>query len=205
VTTLDDAIATLAARAGVAGGSVAVTGTGRDAERAAGAMAAERAGAAVVGHHDDGRPRFADGATGSIAHTGEHAVAAAVTVGGAIAAVGIDIETSAALQPADAALVLDAREQAAVAASSDPAWTATVLWSVKESVFKAWSTASDGGLGTVDPVDIHVDLDVDARTCTAVAHGDLGAIVARWDAAGAYVEADGAVITVVTLRARASG
>jgi aryl carrier-like protein len=137
---------------------VDVTGTGREGQRAAGRS---RGGAGagcgglrrwrVRGHADDGRPLWPAGAAPAASPTPTTAVAA-VAVDDDIAAISIDVERAAALDPADAALVLDEREQAMVAASAQPAWTATLLWSVKEAF--SVGAVTDGGLGTVDPVDI---------------------------------------------------
>jgi 4'-phosphopantetheinyl transferase EntD len=215
VSPLGAAVAGLASRTGVALALVAVDGAGRGAQRAAGAHAAETAlaaagcsaGCTVAGHAGDGRPLWPRGFTGSIAHTDRDAVAAAVAVdaGAETVAIGVDIEESAALAAVDAALVLATEERDALRDHPRPDWLATLLWSAKESAFKAWCTATGGGLGTVDPVDIHVAVDEHACTFTVTATAGLGEIVrACGDVRGAYVDADGRVVTLV-VPATASG
>jgi 4'-phosphopantetheinyl transferase EntD len=135
---------------------------------AGGTIAGHTAGRGEIGRHDDGRPAWPAGLTGSIAHAGGLAVAAvARPVRTAAAdpvrsagerAVGVDVEVAGALPAADAALVLDPGERAEVAQSPHPDRLATLLWSAKEAAYKAWHTATDGGLVGVDPVDIHVEL-----------------------------------------------
>ena len=155
-----EAVAALGTALGVVIEVEAVAGSGAEADRAAGrrAMAAalSRAGAPrpVEGHEPDGRPRWPAGWSGSVAHGAGWAVAAVTS---ADRMVGVDVERAGALALEDAVLVLDEREREVASAAADPAAMATVLWSAKESAFKAWSTAA-GGLAGVDPVDIHIDI-----------------------------------------------
>ncbi len=143
---------------------------GREAEHAAGRRAAAAAlgslgvpVSAPLGRHVDGRPVWPAGTTGSIAHTRDVAIAAAALVtsdtGPVERALGVDVELVAALPAADANVVLDATEQALVAAHESPDELATCLWSAKEAAYKAWHTATDGGLTLVDPVEIHIDIE----------------------------------------------
>jgi 4'-phosphopantetheinyl transferase EntD len=222
VSVVADALADLGARlpAAVAVAAERVTDPGRDGERAAGRRAAQRAlhaagcdGERAIGRAPDGRPLWPAGFTGSVAHTRTSAVAAVAAVGGlagsdepdAVAALGIDIETSAALDPRDAALVLDDRERALVGAHRDPAWLATLLWSAKEAAFKAWSVQI-GGLEGVDPLDIHVDVDERTGAVTVTGCGRLETTVPG-PAVGHYAESDGLVLTLVRVSAagRAAG
>jgi phosphopantetheinyl transferase len=181
-----DRLTGLASACGIALVFVAVTEPGRAGDTAAGRRAAATAlelldatrpghiaRHADIGRHDDGRPAWPVGFTGSIAHAGDLAAAALATATlvdpavadappaggpGAERAVGVDVEVSDALPASDAALVLDDAERAAVAQAADPDRLATLLWSAKEAAYKAWHTATDGGLVAVDPVDIHIDL-----------------------------------------------
>jgi 4'-phosphopantetheinyl transferase EntD len=213
VTPLGAAVAQLAARAGVTAALAPVDGPGRLAQRAAGAHAAATAltaagcaGGTVRGHADDGRPLWPEPFTGSIAHTDDDAIAAICRQGPSCTALGVDIELSGALGAADAQLVLDRREREVVGHGNRADWTATLIWSAKESAFKAWSTATAGGLDTVDPADIHVELDEDARTFTVEASGQLGkAVRPCGDVVGAYTEAEGRIVTMVVLRPGGSG
>ncbi len=169
-----DRLAGPASACGVALVFAAVTEPGRAGDTAAGRRAASAAldllgddlGRHDLGRHDDGRPAWPAGTTGSIAHAGDLAAAVAALVGPAVAgdppaagrAIGIDVEVAGALPAADAALVLDDAERAAVDRAPHPDRLATLLWSAKEAAYKAWHTATDGGLVDVDPVDIHIDL-----------------------------------------------
>jgi 4'-phosphopantetheinyl transferase EntD len=148
---------------------------------------------------------WSDGCTGSIAHTADEAVAV-VAETAAMRALGVDVEHHAALAVEDARLVLAASEQAVVDAHAHPAGAATRLWSAKEAAFKAWSTATAGGLGTVDPVDIVVTVDEASRTLSVDATGELRAAVRELvPSAGVYDEAAGRVLTLVALPVRPSG
>jgi 4'-phosphopantetheinyl transferase EntD len=210
VTAVADALAGLGARVGVSVALEPVAGTGRDAERQAGARAAVAAlvaadcdHAAPPEHADDGRPLWPQGFTGSIGHTHDLAVAAATSTMTALG-VGIDVEQSNGLDPDDAALVLDENERALVAANARPTWLATVIWSAKEAAFKAWNTHTNGSLVRVDPVDIHVDVDEAAGALSVIARGALRDVVSV-AACGAYTEAEGVVLTLVALGDRVAG
>jgi 4'-phosphopantetheinyl transferase EntD len=197
VSALDEAVARLASRAAVVVALAPVDGRGPAAQSAAGARAA---GDALIGHADDGRPSWRAGCTGSIAHTDTEAVAAR-TSNPSVTALGIDVEVSAALAAADARLVLAPSEVALVDAHERPDWAATLLWSAKEAAFKAWSTATEGALGSVDPVEIVVSLDEWGRAFTVGAVGRLGAVLRDLTpVTGFYEEADERVVTLVVAR-----
>ena len=205
----------VAARMGIAIAFDVVDGEGRTADRAAGLRVAavamfEATGARpeIAGHHPDGRPRWPDAATGSIAHAGGIALAAVracrSSTRSRVAAVGVDIEIAGALPATDAGLVLDATERAAVAADRRPDHLATMIWSAKEAAFKAWCEATDGGLGTVDPVDIHVEfgpLRDGLRAVRVHANGSLATPVAPvGPVTGWCAETGGYVLVVVSAR-----
>ncbi|HEX7096493.1 MAG TPA: 4'-phosphopantetheinyl transferase superfamily protein [Acidimicrobiales bacterium] len=207
------ALARLTDRTGVTLAWARVAGDGPRAASAAGARAARDAlaaagcaGGEVQGHADDGRPLWPAGFTGSISHTDVAAVAAAVACGATVGAVGVDVERSGALPAGDAVAVLGEQERALVRAHARPDWLATVLWSAKESAFKAWSSATVGNLGRVDPVDITVELDERTASLVVRAHGALGsATAAVGDASGAYTEVDGYIVTLVVVPRSAPG
>jgi 4'-phosphopantetheinyl transferase EntD len=119
------------------------------------------------------------------------------------AAVGIDVERAGALPAPDAALVLAPQEHAAVADHPDPDALATSLWSAKEAAFKAWSTATDGGLGPVDPVDLHVQLEPDGALAVTPAGRLRRATAGVGPLTGRSACAEGYVITLVARRRRA--
>src|SRR5687768_10042260 len=116
----------LEAATGVSIGLTAVAGAGRAADHAAGRAAVHlafvRAGATVgdVGREDDGRPRWPEGWTGSIAH-GDGLAVAAVAPLRTHRAAGIDVERAGALPPEDAAMVLGEGERRWIAAEPDAA------------------------------------------------------------------------------------
>jgi 4'-phosphopantetheinyl transferase EntD len=207
---LAEALDRLGRRLGVSVGLDAIRGAGRGAERDAGAGAAARALAgagcaepALLGHEDDGRPSWPAGFTGSIAHADGMAVAAASTRA-ACHALGIDVERRAALPATDAVAVLDADENASVAAHADPDALATLLWSAKEAAFKAWSTATAGGLGRVDPVDVHVEIDETAGAVEVTARGALRAATEPvGPVRGAFETTSGHLLVLVTAPSRA--
>ena len=202
----------LGRRAGVSVALVNIDAPGRASDRAAGLAAAAGALRAAScsppslrGHADDGRPLWPHGFTGSIAHAGSVAVAAA-SPAATFAAVGIDIERAAALPALDAIGVLSARENALVAVHEQPDAMATLMWSAKESAFKAWSTATDGGLGDVDPVDLRVEIDLDHGAFTVTACGALHEPTAGVGALrGVFETVDGYVLTLATAHHHATG
>lgn len=171
----------------------------REAGRAAARLALERAGAGTVEitqHEADGRPRWPLGWTGSISHGCGHAVAA-VTAIARHRGVGIDIERSGALGFDEAMLVLDAVEREEVSATDDPARLSTLIWSAKESAFKAWSSMADGLAADVDPADIHVDVALEVGEIAAFASGRLSHVPRVHPLHGRFVAVDEAIMTVL--------
>ena len=98
------------------------------------------------------RPIWPVGFVGSIAHDDVLAIAVAAPTQ-STNTVGIDVERFDALNPRDAYVVLRDDELAFV---GDDHSRATMLWSLKESAYKAWCTGLDIELDHVDPRDIHV-------------------------------------------------
>ncbi len=84
-----------------------------------------------------GEPLFPDGVVGSITHSRGLVAVAAASLGDGILTVGIDVHPARRLPPGVAALVATPRELEAVPPTRR--WIApTVIFSAKESVFKAW-------------------------------------------------------------------
>ena len=130
---------------------------GRAAATAAGRRAATRALAGLGGpaiavgdRHDDGRPAWPPGFTGSISHAAGVAVAGVAPLARA-SSVGIDIEARAALPLGDAAAALGPVERAWAAGRAGPDEAATALWSAKEAAFKAWNERAAGALPAIEP------------------------------------------------------
>jgi phosphopantetheinyl transferase (holo-ACP synthase) len=114
------------------------------------------------------RPTWPAGFVGSIAHDDALAVAVAARVGIA-RTIGIDVERHDALSVGDADVVL--RDEELELVCDDPS-LATLLWSAKESAYKAWCTGLDIELDRVDPRDIHVTI-VDSVALEVHATGKL--------------------------------
>ena len=119
------------------------------------------------------RPAWPSGFVGSIAHDDALAIAVAARVDIAYT-IGIDVEGHDALSAADAYVVL--RDEELELVSDDPS-LATLLWSAKESAYKAWCTGLDIDLDGVDPRDIHVTV-LDSCALQVHAVGELGDRVA---------------------------
>jgi 4'-phosphopantetheinyl transferase EntD len=192
---------------GVSMAFVRVSGSVPRAEHAAGRaavrMAFARLGvheAVVLGSEPDGRPRWPAGWTGSITHRDGLAIAAVARLATHLA-VGVDVERDGALDVRDAELVLRAGELQWANTRPDMASAVTLLWSAKESAFKAWSTAS-GGLYGVDPIDIRVEVDVVAQRIQASATGELREVGRSLPLDGAFAVTAGRLITVLVHRSR---
>ena len=112
--------------------------TGRHCAQSA--LAALGAEAAVLGRESDGRPRWPQGVVGSISHC-EGACVAAAAEDQSFAMLGIDVERRVPLPEGVLALVASPEEIAALPyhafPTSRPAPLDTILFSAKESVFKA--------------------------------------------------------------------
>ena len=134
------------------------------------------------------------GFIGSIAHDDALAIAVVSRIDDATA-IGIDVERFDALSVLDASFVLQEDERAL--AVDDPS-TATLLWSAKESAFKAWCTGLDVDLDHVDPRDIHIQLhDTDRAAFVAQATGPLRERVAAiGPLRGCSTRVDDVVITL---------
>lgn len=96
-----------------------------------------------------GAPQWPAGIVGSMSHCPGY-VAAALARAGRVAAVGIDVETDGPLPPGLAARIARPEElgRLAALAGSDPdiAWD-RLLFSIKESVYKAWYPLTQRWLG----------------------------------------------------------
>lgn len=137
----------------------------RDCARAALAVLGRRHADIPTG--EGGQPVWPTGFVGSLSHCPGLRVAAVGRVGVA-SAIGIDVEVHRPIRPAVAATIVCRSEVSMLArlASSHPAvaWSA-VLWSVKETVFKAWYPLTGRWL--------------DYAACEVVMHPDRGSFDAR--------------------------
>ncbi|WP_079704493.1 4'-phosphopantetheinyl transferase family protein [Plantibacter cousiniae (nom. nud.)] len=137
----------------------------RDCAGAALAMLGQRSADIPTG--EGGQPVWPTGFVGSLSHCPGFTIAAVGRVGVA-SAIGIDVEVHRPVRPAVAATIVCGSETSMLTrlASSHPAvaWSA-VLWSVKESVFKAWYPLTGRW--------------VDYTACEVVIHPDRGSFDAR--------------------------
>ncbi|HUP71408.1 MAG TPA: 4'-phosphopantetheinyl transferase superfamily protein [Acidimicrobiales bacterium] len=126
----------------------------REAGRLVALHALARAGcrAAELPPRPGRRPIWPAGFVGSIAHDDALAVAVAARAD-SVLTVGVDVEQFDALSPRDASVVL---RDAEIEFVGDEPSRATMLWSAKESAYKAWCTGLDLDLDRVDPRDVHV-------------------------------------------------
>lgn len=85
----------------------------------------------------DGSVHWPQGIVGSISHTDHWAVAAvAVAAMSEAGAVGIDLEPIRMLEEGVVSLIATPAERTEIADQSSPAWHATALFSLKESIYK---------------------------------------------------------------------
>lgn len=145
----------------------------------------------------DRAPLWPEGAVGSITHRGGYC-AAAVARRGTIQALGIDAELNAPLPDGVARLVCTAGELAWTAdADGDEHWQ-TLIFSAKESVYKAWQPLTGKWLGYQD-----VELDVDRTKGSFGAHLLMPAppaVEELWDGfRGRYAFTSSHVLTAVAL------
>jgi 4'-phosphopantetheinyl transferase EntD len=199
---LEEMVRSLSSRTELTIATSPVLSSSRADEQAAGRNAArlafEKTGAPeleILGSHPDGRPRWPAGWTGSISHDDEVAVAAVAPLQ-THPAVGIDIERDGALAVRDAELVLTKDELAAARSRPEPDRAVTLVWSAKESAFKAWSSAL-GGLPGVDPLEIHIRVDWARQSLLATPTGALAAGRPLLPLSGAFAIAAGHVVTVL--------
>ncbi|MEV5612332.1 4'-phosphopantetheinyl transferase superfamily protein [Streptomyces sp. NPDC052225] len=163
----------------------------RQCARRALTAAGFRAGPLLPG--PDRAPRWPAGAVGSMTHcTGYRAAAVAPTA--RIRAVGIDAEPHEALPPEVRALIADPGERAALRrlATEHPRvhWD-RLLFSAKESVFKAWYPL------TGEWLDFH-----DAQVALDPASGGFTARLATTELHGRWAVTAGLLTTAVTLPAQ---
>ncbi|MCZ7379894.1 4'-phosphopantetheinyl transferase family protein [Micromonospora sp. WMMC250] len=149
-----------------------------------------------------GEPQWPAGVVGSITHCAGYR-AAAVAQAGELASLGIDAEPNQPLPEGVAGLVLLAGERSALRelAVANPAvqWD-RLLYSTKESIFKAWYTLTRRELGFEQAT-------VEVNPATATFRGRLGVDGARIDGGpplrvltGRYLIERGMVATVVMVR-----
>jgi 4'-phosphopantetheinyl transferase EntD len=158
------------------------------------------AGVGAIGRGERGAPLWPDGVVGSITHCAGYCAAAVARATGTVGGLGIDAEAAGLLSrrvwelistPAD-------REALAQAVGGRPGTYEVVLFSAKESIYKAWYPATGEWLGFQD-----ADVTIDPATGTfqASLHVAMPAPIAQaWQAMqGRFALRGTHVITTVWL------
>lgn len=150
------------------------------------ALAALGVPAAPIGRADDRAPRWPAGVVGSITHCAGY-VAAAVATAATARALGVDAEPNQPLPHDVLATIASATERRWLAAPppGTTCWD-RLLFSAKESVYKAWRPLAGTWLGFDD-----VELTIDPATATFVAAlavpGPLHQLVGRFTATSTHL------------------
>jgi 4'-phosphopantetheinyl transferase EntD len=156
---------------------------GRHCARVALQRLGSPAGPILAGAHRE--PLWPAGIVGSISHSGSWC-AAAVAHAATTSALGIDVESDEALPAELVALIASPQEQHELPAGVT-AWE-RVLFSAKESVYKAWFPLARTWL---DFEDVHVSLDP--------THGTFRAALVGTQLTGRFVVHDGHIATAVSI------
>jgi 4'-phosphopantetheinyl transferase EntD len=133
------------------------------------ALAAFGLGHAVILAGPRGEPLWPPGIVGSITHRLDYC-AAAVASSGSIAGIGIDAELNRPLSEGASRRVCTPQELSD-AGELEESYAATVIFSAKECVFKAWYPATRRELGYRD---VRISLSPDEGTFEATLHAPLG-------------------------------
>lgn len=139
----------------------------------------------------DRAPVWPAGVVGSMTHC-EGFRAAAVARADAFAGLGIDAEVHAPLPPEVLSLVMSADERAALVGLDPATCPDRVLFSAKESVYKAWYPVTRAWLGFED---VDVRLRADGTFTARLRPAGLGTDVLH----GRWAAGDGLVVTAVVL------
>lgn len=170
--------------------------------RACARMALERLGLprTAIAAGDRGQPLWPDGIVGSITHCDGYRACAAARRGD-VATLGIDAEPHAALPARVLCGIATNGELRRLAAASPAALHLDrILFSAKESVFKAWSPCTDRRLGFKD-CDIVFDTGTASFCARLAGRGPILAGRERAELQGRWCVADGVVVTAVVVDA----
>ena len=155
---------------------------------------------------DKGAPVWPEGVVGSMTHCLGYR-AAVVARAGAVISVGVDAEPAEPLSdPGVLELVSDEKERAALAALAvtEPAvpWD-RLLFSAKETVYKAWFPLARRWLGFGDA---HLDIRADGTFSAALlVEGPVVAGARLTGFSGTWLVRDGVVVTAIVMRAGQAG
>jgi 4'-phosphopantetheinyl transferase EntD len=144
-----------------------------------------------------GAPRWPRGVVGSMTHCAGYR-AAAVALTSDIRSLGIDAEPHAPLPEGILDAIALPSERKRVKMAGERHWD-RLLFSAKESVFKAWFPMTDRELGFEDAdIEIHGGYEDEEGTFTA--HLLRSAPAVLRDFAGRWLISDGIVVTAVVIR-----
>ncbi|MFD9886608.1 4'-phosphopantetheinyl transferase [Streptomyces alboflavus] len=155
---------------------------------------------------DKGAPVWPEGVVGSMTHCLGYR-AAVVARAGAVISVGVDAEPAEPLSdPGVLELVSDEKERAALAALAvtEPAvpWD-RLLFSAKETVYKAWFPLARRWLGFEDA---HLDIRADGTfSAELLVEGPVVAGARLTGFSGTWLVRDGVVVTAIVMRAGQAG
>lgn len=153
----------------------------------------------------DGNPRWPAGIVGSITHCRGYR-AAAVARAGDFAAIGIDVEPDQPLPSGVLAVIGSAEELAWVRSHrherAGPCWD-RLLFSAKESVFKAWFPLTARKLGFAD-ASIAFDDDGGGFSARLPQVGNAPPGIGAFELRGHWLVRDGFMVTAVALKPIAS-
>lgn len=157
--------------------------TGRACARRA--LAALGIPAVAIGSGPRGEPLWPAGVVGSITHCTQYR-ASTVARAGDVLAIGIDAEPHAPLPAGVLATVASDTERRAIAAHGAGVCWDRVLFSAKESVFKAWFPLTGDALA-FDDADVRIDPAGGTFTARLLGGGPARELCGRWRAAGGIV------------------
>jgi 4'-phosphopantetheinyl transferase EntD len=134
--------------------------------------------ATAVGSGPRGEPLWPADVVGSITHCRTYG-ACAVALARDVRAVGIDAEPHAPLPDGVLAAIASDREQRALAAHGAGVCWDRVLFSAKESVFKAWYPLTGNAL-TFEQAEVRIDPPTETFTARLLAAGPVPELRGRW-------------------------
>ncbi|HZM76903.1 MAG TPA: 4'-phosphopantetheinyl transferase superfamily protein [Candidatus Limnocylindrales bacterium] len=126
-----------------------------------------------------GAPLWPEGVVGSMTHCAGYR-AAVLAPATALPSIGIDAEPNAPLPKGVARLVMSPAEREALHSNGDVAWD-RLLFSAKESIYKAWYPVVKRWLGFLD-VDVIILHSGQFEAALLVPTGDLVGFKGRWHA-----------------------
>lgn len=154
-----------------------------------------------IGQIDGRGPRWPDGFVGSITHCDGYR-AAAVARAGDFVAIGIDAEPNEPLPESVLDLISSSNERASLMrlneSNPETHWD-RLLFSVKESVYKAWSPMTGEWLG-FEEVEIDIDQGTSSFRARFLRQPSTFGGISTSDLAGRWRSTNGLLLTAVVIR-----